>query len=186
MTVHRGPIVALGLIAAATAATLASFGQPLWCACGSWNPVSMQVWSSHNSQHFIDPYSLSHMLHGVLFFFPLAFVLRGDRAKWRIPAAVALEAAWEILENTPFIIDKYRENTVSLEYFGDSVANSLADLVFCAAGAVLAASIPWWGSVLVFLLFEAILLVWIRDSLILNVIMLVSPVEAIKEWQQSE
>jgi hypothetical protein len=184
MTAHKRPLLSVLAIALVTAAVLFSFGQPLWCACGSPNPSSFEVWSSHNSQHFVDPYSLSHMLHGVLFFFPLAWLLKGDRAKWRFPAAVGLEAAWEILENTPFIIGRYRENTASLDYLGDSIGNSLADLAFCGLGFVLAASIPWWGSVLVFLAFELIMLAWIRDSLTLNVIMLVSPIEAIKEWQQ--
>lgn len=170
-------------IAAAMAAVLLAFGQPLWCACGSAVPWSFDVWTRHNSQHVLDPYALTHVLHGVVLFPVLALALRGDRARWRWPAAALLEAGWEVLENTPMVIERYRANTASLDYSGDSVANSLADLGACLAGFGAAAAMPWWGGVVLFVALEAISLAWIRDSLLLNVLMLTYPVEAVKERQ---
>jgi len=165
------------------AIVLGSFGQPLWCACGSLVPWSLDVWTSHNSQHFFDPYALSHVLHGVVMFPVLALLLRGERASWRFPVAAALEAGWEVLENTPMVINRYRENTASLDYSGDSIANSFADLAACLVGFAATAAVPWWGGVTLFVAFELISVLWIRDSLMLNVLMLTYPVEAVKEWQ---
>jgi len=177
---------AIAVVAVAMAIVLTSFGQPLWCACGVPVPWSLDVWTSHNSQHFFDPYALSHVLHGVAMFPVLALLLRGERASWRLPVAALLEAAWEVLENTPMVIDRYRENTASLDYSGDSVANSLADLAACLLGFVATASVPWWGGVSLFVALELISVLWIRDSLLLNVLMLTYPVDAVREWQMPE
>lgn len=168
-----------------SAVILATMGRSWWCSCASPVPWSFDTWSQHNSQHVFDAYSFSHMLHGVVFYgllFPLA---RWLTVRWRAIAAAGIEGAWEILENTPMVIDKYRENTVSLDYYGDSIANSIADIGFCVAGFGLAAAVPVWTSVVGFAMTEMLLLWWIKDSLVLNVIMLVYPLQIIKDWQSS-
>ena len=169
-------------IAAITAGVLFALGRIAWCKCGSPVPWSFDTWSMHNSQHILDPYVLSHLLHGVIFYGAL-HVLDRRRAEVAWLVALAVEAGWEILENTPLIINRYRESTASLDYTGDSVANSMADLAACGVGYLIARRLSWWGSVLLFFTLELLSLWWIRDSLTLNVIMLISPVEAIKEWQ---
>jgi len=183
MRPSRREVAMVAMVAVVMSAVLASFGQPLWCACGRAVPWSFEVWSSHNSQHVLDPYALSHVLHGVVLFPVLALLLRGERARWRLPVAALLEAAWEVFENTPMVIERYRANTASLDYAGDSVANSLADLAACLVGFVATASMPWWGGVGLFVALEAISVWWIRDSLLLNVLMLTYPIDAVREWQ---
>ncbi len=181
----RAPAFASVAVVAVATVVLAAMGQRWWCKCAQPDIASWDVWSMHNSQHVMDPYALSHVLHGVVFYGVLVWVLRGERARWMLPVALVLEAAWEVLENTPLVINRYREATASLDYFGDSVTNSVADIIACAVGFGLAAAVPWWGSVLVFIGFELLMVAWIRDSLILNVIMLAHPIEAIKNWQMA-
>lgn len=163
--------------------TLFLLGQPWWCKCGSWNPVSLDTWSMHNSQHLFDAYALSHVLHGFVFFGALALTSRWLSMGWRFVVALATETGWEILENTPLVIDRYREATASLDYSGDSVLNSTSDLWACALGFWIAMKVPWWATALLFVAFELVMLAWIRDNLSLNVLMLLYPIEAIKEWQ---
>src|SRR5262249_33239522 len=103
-------------------------GRVWWCACGRWNPISLQVNSMHNSQHLLDPYSLSHVLHGILFFGILWFLRRRLNLSWRYAVAAAIEIGWEMLENSPVIINRYRTATAALGYTGDSIANSLGDI----------------------------------------------------------
>lgn len=167
------------------AAVLAVQGQPLWCACGGLSPVALDIWSRHNSQHLVDPYSATHVLHGLAFYALLWVATRGGRLAlpWRFAAAVALESAWELLENSEAVIKKYREATISLDYFGDSVANSVADVAMCAIGFGIAARLRPRVTAGLFVATELLLLATIKDSLVLNVIMLVAPVPAIKEWQ---
>ena len=170
-------------ILVATAAWLSFQGQPWWCACGGWNLSSWQVWSRHNSQHLVDPYSFSHVLHGLLFY---ALLCRLPVPRWsRFALALGIEAGWEILENSEFIIRRYREATMSLDYFGDSVVNTLGDILFCALGYGLAARIPVRASVALFVVTELAMIATIRDSLLLNVLMLVWPLEAVKHWQMA-
>ncbi|MCB9675466.1 MAG: DUF2585 family protein [Alphaproteobacteria bacterium] len=161
-------------------------GRVPWCKCASWVPWSWDIWSLHNSQHILDPYSFSHALHGVLFYAGIFIVLRGRFPRAGVVLAAAIEAAWEILENTPMVIQHYRETTISLDYYGDSVANSVADIVCCVAGYAIAAVVPVWVSAIGFALTELMLVVWIKDSLLLNIVMLVWPMEAIKQWQMGE
>jgi Protein of unknown function (DUF2585) len=171
-----------GLLLAMTL-VLIVMGRRWWCACGSWDLTSWDIWSSHNSQHLIDPYFFSHVLHGVLFFWFLrAFANRVDRTN-RLLLALALEVAWELLENSPIIINRYREATISLDYIGDSIANSWIDVVACAMGYAFAAHTRWWWSIIFFVAIELVLLMAIRDCLALNVLMLAWPIEAIKLWQ---
>ena len=171
------------VISIAMAMILKLMGQPLWCKCGRLSPWSWDIWSSHNSQHFIDPYSFTHVLHGVILCGVLHWLSRSVPEKTRFLLAVVLEASWEILENTPTIIERYRAATISKDYFGDSVMNSVGDLIACMAGYLLARRLGFRASVVFFLLTEMILLLTIRDSLLLNVLMLIWPLEAVKHWQ---
>ena len=177
----RVSLAGVGIVGA-TSLILSAMGRTWWCAQGDWLPWSWDIWSAHNSQHLIDPYTATHVLHGVLFFGLLR--LLGDR--WpgaRALVAVGLESAWEILENTDRVIQHYRETTISLEYDGDAVLNSAADIAAMGIGYWLASRLPWWASVGSFLATEVALALWIRDSLLLNILMLLWPIEAIKAWQ---
>ncbi|MFK8114951.1 MAG: DUF2585 family protein [Rubripirellula sp.] len=168
-----------------TVIVLRSLGRTFWCDCGGFSPWSWDIWSTHNSQHLLDPYFFSHVLHGVLFFAVL-YVLRkwvSDNARWLI--AIAIESGWEILENSPFIIDRYRAATISLDYYGDSIANSIFDIIACAIGYWITSQLRWYWSVAIFVVVELLLLATIRDCLILNVIMLVSPIDALRDWQMA-
>ncbi len=174
-----------GLIAAATVAILWLMGQPWWCKCGSWIPWSWDIWSSHNSQHLLDPYTASHVLHGVIFCGMLYWLPRSVPGSARFLAAIALEGGWEILENSPLIIERYRESTMAQDYFGDSLANSACDLLASTAGYLIAYRLRAVKSVVFSVATELILVFWIRDCLTLNVLMLVWPIDAIKQWQMA-
>ena len=160
-------------------------GRSWYCSCGQWWPWAGNVLSLHNSQHFSDPYSFTHALHGVLLCGLLAWIAMGVRLprNWRFFLAVLIEALWEVAENSEFIINRYREATLALGYTGDSVTNSIGDVVFCGLGFLIAQKLGFWRSVLFFVATELVLLVWIHDNLTLNVVMLVCPVDAIKTWQ---
>lgn len=158
-------------------------GRPLWCKSGFglWTGA----WDHCTSQQLIDPYTFSHLLHGVIFCWalrPLAHRLTLSR---RMLAAMALEFGWELLENSAWVIERYRQQTASLDYFGDSVLNSSADIVAAVAGFAFASRLTWRASVVVFLLFELGLLITVRDNLTLNVLMLIHPLETVKQWQLS-
>jgi len=170
-------------VVAVTAGVLWFKGQPLWCQCGGWSPWSGEIWSLHNSQHLFDPYSFTHVLHGVIFYGLLRAVLGEDRFGLRVFLATVIEAAWELVENSEAVINAYRESTISLDYFGDSVLNVVGDLGAMWVGFGLAAALPIWVSVAGFVATEVILALWIRDSLLLNILMLTFPIEAIKQWQ---
>ena len=170
-------------VSIAMAIILYLMGQPLWCKCGGLSPWSWDIWSSHNSQHLVDPYFFTHVLHGVVLCGLLYWLPRSVSESSRFLTAVVLEAGWEILENSPAIIERYRAATISKDYFGDSIMNSAGDLIACIVGYLLARRLGFRNSIVFFLLTELILLLTIRDSLLLNVLMLVWPVEAIKWWQ---
>jgi hypothetical protein len=141
------------------------------------------VWSSDNSQHLLDPYSFTHMLHGFAFCGLLAWVMPKLSWDWRLWLAILIEAAWEVLENSDFVINRYREATAALGYQGDTVINSLGDIVVCGLGFLLARQLGLRRSIVVFVLTEVVLLIWIRDSLLLNILMLIYPVDEVKAWQ---
>jgi len=176
--------LALAAVLAAAAVVLHAMGRPWWCRAGDLVPWSVAVRSRHNSQHLVDAYSVTHAMHGLLFYWVLWLVLGRDAGPTaRAAIALGIETTWEIVENTNFIIERYRAATISLDYYGDSVANSVADIVCFVGGYVAAAALPAWISVAAFAAAEVLLLVLIRDSLLLNMLMLVHPVEAVKTWQ---
>lgn len=181
-------ILSLGLWAYC-AFILFAMQRPWMCECGTiklWHGV---VQSAENSQHIADWYTFSHIIHGLLFYAGAHWLWRrwrlfdGAPTRWALPIAVALEASWEILENSPMIIDRYRSVTASFGYSGDSIVNSMSDIGWMILGFLLASRLPWWASVVLAIAFELFTLAVIRDNLTLNVLMLVWPVDAIREWQ---
>ena len=154
-----------------------------WCACGHWNAVSLNVNSMHNSQHLFDAYSLSHVLHGLIFFGVLWLLRRRISPGWRFAIAAAIEIGWEMAENSPIVINRYRTATMALGYTGDSIFNSLGDVASFLFGYLIAKKVGLWWSIAIFIAVELLMLWWIRDNLALNVLMLLWPIDAIRRWQ---
>jgi len=170
-------------MAFAAAAVLLWMGRPLICTCGEVKLWVGEVHGPDNSQHLADWYTPSHIIHGFLFYFLGWLFLRRNPPGDRLLAAITIEAAWELLENTNWVIDRYREATMALGYTGDSVINSLADILWMIVGFGIARRLPVWATVAIAVAFELLTLWTIRDNLTLNVLMLVAPVEAISTWQ---
>ncbi|MBP1634204.1 MAG: hypothetical protein H6Q10_778 [Acidobacteria bacterium] len=143
------------------------------------------IWSAEQSQRVADPYTFSHTIHGMLFYAILWLVARRSTLRARFIGALVLEGAWEVLENSPIIINRYREATIALGYVGDSVLNSVSDVCFAACGFLFAWRARPWLTVAVILAMELGTLVLMRDNLTLNIVMLIHPIEAIKEWQMA-
>ena len=179
------PWLALAAVLAAAVGQLRSQGRLWWCACGHLSLWSGDIWSSHNSQHLLDPYSFTHVLHGLVLCGLLAWAFPRLPPVWRLVLALSVEALWEVVENSAFIIDRYRELTIALDYQGDTIANSLGDILSCGVGFVLAGRLGFWGSLVLFCVTELVLVLWIRDSLLLNVVMLICPMDAIQAWQMA-
>jgi hypothetical protein len=176
----RAGIAAL-LILLATVAILLAMGRPPICACGE-----IDLWGSvgpEQSQMLADWYSPSHIVHGFLFYGALHLAARRWTVERRFLVAMVVEAAWEVIENTPAVIDRYRESTIALGYVGDSIVNNMSDIAMMAVGFLAARRLPLWVSVLVVLLLELIPLLVIRDNLFLNVWMLLAPNQAVLNWQ---
>jgi hypothetical protein len=157
-------------------------GRPPICTCGH-----VDLWhgalDSGNSQHVADWYSLSHILHGLLFYAATRWLMRRRPVGVRLAAAVAVESMWELLENSPVIIDRYRTATIALGYSGDSVLNSMSDIGMMTLGFLAASRLPLWASIALGFALELVALAVIRDNLTLNVLMLTWPVQAIRDWQ---
>lgn len=178
---RRGLLLA-ALIAAAACALLFLMDRPPICTCGR-----VELWhgalDSGNSQHIADWYSLSHVIHGFLFYALAHWLLRRQPLGMRLALAVALEATWEVVENSPMIIDRYRTATIALGYSGDSIVNSMSDIAMMAAGFLFAWRTPLWATVAVAIALELLALWVIRDNLTLNILMLSWPIDAVRDWQ---
>src|SRR3954468_22604425 len=182
MTLRRTAIAALMIIVAAAAVELAMGRHPI-CTCGTIGLWVGQRDSPSTSQMLIDWYSLSHVVHGLIFYALLWLVARRWPVGSRFIAAVLVEAAWEVIENTPMVIDRYRATTAALGYSGDSVINSMSDIAMMAFGFLLARKLPVWASIALLLGLEIVPLFVIRDNLFLNVLMLLAPNHAVQVWQ---
>jgi hypothetical protein len=174
---------ALALAMALTGAIETVMGRSALGPDGRFGWWAADIWSSENSQRVADPYSFSHVAHGLLFYAALWLVARRLPRRQRFVIALLLEAGWELLENSPLIINRYRQATIALGYDGDSILNSVSDLVMMSAGFLFAARMRPWVSLALLIVMEVGCALWVRDNLTLNVIMLIHPVEAIKAWQ---
>ena len=176
-------MVAIGLVLLLVVVLLRAEGRMFICTCGHFAIWTSDTCSSNTSQQLLDPYSFTHVLHGFLFFWLIALLFRRMNSSWQICLALLLEGAWKLFENTRFVIDKYRTETAALGYTGDTIVNSLGDLMCALVGFTIARQLGLRRSLIVFVVVEVVLIVWIRDSLLLQILMLVRPVEAIKLWQ---
>ena len=181
----QATLLVTGIIVAAAVAEYL-MGHPLICKCGYVKLWHFDVQSAENSQHLIDWYTPSHIIHGFLFYWLLWLLSRWIPLSFgaRLVLAVAIEASWEVVENTDWVINHYRELTISLDYYGDSVINSVMDILFMVLGFFVAAYLPVWLTVLIAIALELFVGAMIRDNLTLNVLMFVRPLDSVLQWQQ--
>lgn len=177
------PHLIAALIVVGSAAYLLLIGREPICKCGYVKLWHGNPGDSETSQHIFDWYTPSHVYHGIIFYALLWLFARRTPVSWRFMIAVAIEAAWEVFENSATVIERYRTVTISRDYYGDSVLNTVADIGAMAAGFWLARYLPIWVSIGIILVFETISMIVIRDGLALNILMLVWPLDAVLEWQ---
>jgi hypothetical protein len=183
LTLPSALALSLGMIAI-TAGILAWMGRIPICACGYVKLWHGSTNDAEVSQHLTDYYTYSHVLHGVIFYFLLWAILRGRLSfAARLVIAVAIECGWEVFENTPFIINRYRAQTVSRDYYGDSIINSMGDISAMIVGFFLSWRLPPWVTLLLLIGTEVAMLYLIRDNLFLNILMLIYPLDWIRQWQ---
>jgi Protein of unknown function (DUF2585) len=181
LSLPKALLISLGIVLVA-ALVLYAMGRTPMCPC----PFKLWVGRGQpeQSQHFLDWYSYTHVLHGVIFYFLLTVILRGRLSvAARLVIATVIEGGWEIFENTPFIINRYRTATISHDYYGDTIVNSVGDILSMIVGFLIAARLPVWVTIFLFLASEVLLFVLLRDNLLLNVIMLIYPMEWIRQLQ---
>jgi len=173
-------VVALMIVAAGLELGM---GRPVTYRHGPVRLWSGDITSDQNSQQIADPYALTHVTHGAAFYGLTWLAMRPASIATRLLVATGVEAAWEVYENTDTVVERYRTETISLGYYGDSLINSAADIVACIVGFLMAWRLPRAATITWVVLFEVMLVFWIRDNLTLNILMLVYPIEAIKAWQ---
>jgi Protein of unknown function (DUF2585) len=181
LSLPKALLISLGIVLVA-ALVLYAMGRTPMCPC----PFKLWVGRGQpeQSQHFLDWYSYTHVLHGVIFYFLLTVILRGRLSvAARLVIATVIEGGWEIFENTPFIINRYRTATISHDYYGDTIVNSVGDILSMIVGFLIAARLPVWVTIFLFLASEVLLFVLLRDNLLLNIIMLIYPMEWIRQLQ---
>jgi hypothetical protein len=178
------PALALIALLAFTVYFLYSQGRFWICTCGYVKLWAGDIWSNtDNSQHIFDPYTFSHIQHGFLFYWLVTWALPRLRVAWRLVAALTIEAGWEMFENSSMMIRRYNEMTISKEYTGDTIINSLSDLAMCGLGFWVAHLLGFRITLVLFIAIEVVMILWIRDSMLLNIIMLLFPIDALRDWQ---
>ena len=175
-------IIATLITLGVTAITQYSFGRVIICKCGYIKFWQTAVWSSENSQHLTDWYTFSHIIHGFAFYY-FGKLFKKLSLFQTFLLALFIEAAWEIVENSSFIINRYRESTISLDYYGDSIINSLMDIMGMVLGFYMARKLPVWVIIVLIILMEVVVGFLIRDNLFFNILMLLYPLEVVKKWQ---
>jgi hypothetical protein len=178
------PTLAMGVLLAFTIYFLHSQGRFWICTCGFVKWWAGDIWSNtDNSQHIFDPYSFSHIQHGFLFYWLVVWLLPKLTLAWKFVGAMSVEAGWEMFENSSMMIQRYNETTISKDYAGDTVINSMSDLALCGLGFWIAHYLGFRRTFVLLIAIEVVMILWIRDSIILNIIMLLFPIEAIRDWQ---
>ena len=181
--IRQRPLLSTLALVAISALILWAMGRPPICTCGEIDLWVNSSTSPRTSQMLADWYAPSHIIHGILFYGLLTWAFRRWSVGQRLFAATLIEAAWEILENSPIIIDRYREATIAIGYTGDSVLNSVSDIAMMGLGFWMARKLPVWATLVVVVVLEIVPLLVIRDNLTLNVWMLLAPNAGIREWQ---